>query len=160
MRLRIALATAGLLLGFYGVFRIVTQVPHHKLLVLAFWLIGALIIHDGILSPAVVSISWVLARVVRPRARRYLQFALIVGGLVTVIALPMIHREHIGPQSKALLRQNFSANLTILLAIIAVVTLAAYAVRIARDRTVPTAASPSPSPSPALLSPAPSSRDL
>ena len=146
MRLRIALATAGLLLGFYGVFRIVTQVPHHKLMVLAFWLIGALIIHDGLLSPAIVSISWVLARVVRPRARRYLQFALIAGGLVTVIALPMIHRQHKGPAVKALLRQNFSANLTLILAIIAVVTLAAYAVRVARDAMSPaeTAAPSSP----------------
>jgi hypothetical protein len=154
MRVRIALATAGLLLGFYGVFRIVTQVPHHKLMVLAFWLIGALVIHDGLLSPAVVSISWVLARVVRPRARRYLQFALITGGLVSVIALPMIHRQHQGPVSKALLRQNFSANLTLILAVIAVLTLAAYAVRVARDRTSPAVAAPS-SPMPAPSSPDP-----
>ena len=134
MRVRIALAAAGLLLLLYGVFRLVTQVPHAKRIGLAFWLIGALIIHDGILSPLVVSISWVLARVVPPRARRYLQFALIAGGLVTVIALPMIHRQKIGPAQKALLRQNFAANLTIILAVIAVLTLAAYAVRVARDR--------------------------
>jgi hypothetical protein len=134
MRVRIALAAAGLLLGFYGVFRIVTEVPHPKLIVLGFWLIGALVIHDGILSPLVVSISWVLARVVPPRGRRYLQFALIAGALVTVVALPMIHRQKIGPANKALLRQNFAANLTIILAVIAVLTLAAYAVRVARDR--------------------------
>jgi hypothetical protein len=134
MRVRIALAAAGLLLGLYGVFRLVTEVPHAKLIVLVFWLIGALVIHDGILSPLVVSVSWVLARVVRPRARRYLQFALIAGGLVTVIALPMIHRQKVGPASKALLRQNFTANLTIILAVIAVLTLVAYAIRVARDR--------------------------
>lgn len=139
MRVRIALAAAGLLLGLYGVFRIVTDVPHAKLIVLGFWLVGALVIHDGILSPLVVSISWVLARVVPPRARRYLQFALIAGGLVTVIALPMIHRQKIGPAHKALLRQNFTANLTIILAVIAVLTLAAYAIRVARDRMPPAA---------------------
>jgi hypothetical protein len=135
MRLRIALAVAGLVLGCYGVFRLVTEVPHPKLLVLGFWLVGALVIHDGILSPLVVAISWVLARVVPPRGRRYLQFALITGGLVTVIALPMIHRQKIGPANKAILRQNFSVNLSIVLALIAVLTLAAYAVRVARDRT-------------------------
>jgi hypothetical protein len=140
MRLRIALAVAGLLLGGYGVFRLVTEVPHAKLLVLGFWLVGALVIHDGILSPLVLAISWVLARVVPPRGRRYLQFALITGGLVTVIALPMIHRQKIGPAHKALLRQNFSVNLTIILAVVAVLTLGAYAVRVARDR-VPAAAS-------------------
>jgi hypothetical protein len=140
MRVRIALAVAGLLLGCYGVFRLVTEVPHAKLIVLVFWLIGALVIHDGILSPLVVSISWVLARVVPPRGRRYVQFALIAGALVTVIALPMIHRQKVGPANKAILRQNFSVNLTIILAVIAVLTLAAYAVRIARDR-VPAASS-------------------
>ncbi len=134
MRVRIALAAVGLLLGSFGVFRLVTEVPHAKLLVLGFWLVGALVIHDGILSPLVVSISWVLARVVPPRGRRHLQFALIAGGLVTVIALPMIHRQKIGPANKAILRQNFTANLTIILAVIAVLTLAAYAVRVARDR--------------------------
>ena len=145
MRVRIALAAAGLLLLLYGVFRLVTQVPHAKLIVLAFWLIGALIIHDGILSPLVVSISWVLARVVPPRARRYLQLALIAGGLVTVIALPMIHRQKIGPAQKALLRQNFAANLTIILAVIAVLTLSAYAIRVARDRVAtPPASRPDP----------------
>jgi hypothetical protein len=134
MRVRITLAAAGLLLGCYGVFRLVTEVPHAKLIVLGFWLVGALVIHDGILSPLVVSISWVLARVVPPRGRRYLQFALIAGALVTVIALPMIHRQKIGPANKAILRQNFSVNLTIILAVIAVLTLGAYAVRVARDR--------------------------
>jgi hypothetical protein len=143
MRLRIALAVAGLLLGFYGVFRLVTEVPHPKLLVLGFWLVGALVIHDGILSPLVVAISWVLARVVPPRGRRYLQFALIAGALVTVIALPMIHRQKIGPANKAILRQNFSVNLTIILAVIAVLTLAAYAVRVARDRMPAAAVAPS-----------------
>lgn len=134
MRARIALAAAGLFLLLYGAFRLVTQVPHAELIVLAFWLVGALVIQDGILSPLVVSVSWVLARAVPPRARRYLQFALIAGGLVTVVALPMIHRQKVGPAQKALLRQNFAANLTIILAVIAVVTLAAYAVRVARDR--------------------------
>lgn len=137
MRVRIGLAAAGALLALFGVFRLVTEVPHGKLIVLAFWLIGALIIHDGILSPLVVSVSWILARAVSARARRYLQFALIAASLVTVVALPMIHRQKVGPASKVLLRQNFGANLTIIIAVIAVLTLAAYAVRVARDRSVP-----------------------
>lgn len=145
MRVRVALGAAGLLLGLFGVFRLVTDVPPATLIVLAFWLIGALVIHDGMLSPLIVSISWVLARTVPPRARRYLQFALIVGGLVTVIALPMIHRQKVGPVQKALLRQDFTANLTIILAVVAVLSLAAYAVRVVRDRMpAPAAAAPEP----------------
>jgi hypothetical protein len=133
MRVRIALFAAGFLLLAFGVFRLFTQIPHPKLIMVGLWLIGALVIHDGILSPLVIGASWVLARVVPPRARRYLQFALIAGALVTVVAIPMIYREGKQPTSKAILRQNFGGNLTVLLGIIAALTLLAYAIRVARD---------------------------
>ena len=37
------------------------------------------------------------------RGRRYLQFGLIMAAMVTVIAVPMIHRDDREPPSKALL---------------------------------------------------------
>ena len=142
MRTRIALAVAGLLLGGFGVFRLLTQVPHPKLIMLGIWLIGALVIHDGILSPLVVSVSWVLAHVIPPRARRYVQAGLIMGALVTVIAIPMIYRRGHQPQVKAILQQNFGGNLTVLLGIIAAVSLLLYALQVARDRPGTAAAEP------------------
>jgi hypothetical protein len=134
MRTRVALALAGLLLGGFGVFRLFTQVPHPKLIMLGIWLIGALVIHDGILSPLVIAVSWILAHAVPPRARRYVQAALIMGGLVTVIAIPMIYRRGHQPQVKAILQQNFGGNLTVLLGIIGAVSLLLYALQVARDR--------------------------
>ena len=134
MRVRIALAVAGLLLGGFGVFRLFTQVPHPKLIMLGIWLIGALVIHDGILSPLIVSLSWVLAKVIPPRARRYVQLALIMSAIVTVIAIPMIYRRGHQPQVKAILQQNFGGNLTVLIGIIAAVSLLLYALQVARDR--------------------------
>ena len=71
------------------------------------------------------------------RGRRYLQVALIIAGLVTVIAVPMIYLRGSQPPAKALLLQNYGGNLTVLLALVAVVSLALYAVRVARDRTSP-----------------------
>jgi len=133
MRLRLPLGIAGILLGLFGVFRLLTQVPPSALVVLALWLVGALVIHDGILSPIVAGVGWAIARVVPPRARRYLQGALIMSALVTVIALPMIHRQGSQPRSKSLLLQNFGLNLTLLIGIIAALSLLAYAVRVARD---------------------------
>ena len=55
-------------------------------------------------------------------------------GLVTVIALPMIYLRGQPAAVKALLLRNYGANLTLIIAIIAVITLALYAVRVARDR--------------------------
>ena len=135
MRLRLPLGIAGVLLSLFGVFRLVTQVPPFPLVILALWLVGALVIHDGILSPVVVGVGWAIARVVRPRARRYLQVALIMAALVTVIAIPMIYRQDSQPRSKSMLLQNFGLNLTLLIGIIAALSLLAYAVRVARDQS-------------------------
>ena len=50
-RWRVILAVAGILLGLFGVGRLVTEIPSYSLKWLAVWLIAALLIHDGILSP-------------------------------------------------------------------------------------------------------------
>ncbi len=135
MRLRLPLGIAGILLGLFGVFRLLTQVPPSALVVLALWLVGALVIHDGILSPIVAGVGWAIACVVPPRARRYLQGALIMSALVTVIALPMIYRQGSQPRSKSLLLQDFGLNLTLLIGIIAALSLLAYAARVAREQS-------------------------
>ena len=131
---RIAFATAGILLGLFGAFRLLTQVEPLNLLVLAGWVIGAVIIHDGILSPAVVGVGWVLARTVPARARRYLQGALIVIGLVTVVAIRLILLRGREPASKAILLRDYGGNLTLLIALAAAASLGLYAMRVARDR--------------------------
>lgn len=123
----------GLLMG-YGLLRLYVDVPSADLVVLALWLVGVVVIHDGLLSPAVVGVGWAISRLVPARARRYLQAALIAGGLVTVIALPMIYRQGKQPPSKAILQQDFAGNLTVLLAVTALLSLLAYALRVAGDR--------------------------
>ncbi len=134
---RIVLAVVGVGVGTYGIFQLLTQLPWQTLALLALWLIGALIIHDGLLSPAVIGVGAALRRYVPDRGRRYLQFGLIMAAMVTVIAVPMIYRANTQPPAKALLLQDFGINLTVLLAAIGGGTLIAYAIRVARDRSVP-----------------------
>jgi hypothetical protein len=134
---RIVLAVVGIGIGTYGISQLLTQIPRQTLVLLAVWLIGALIIHDGLLSPAVVGVGAALRRYIPDRGRRYVQFGLIMAAMVTVIAVPMIYRAHTQPPVKALLLQDFAINLTVLLAAIGGGTLIAYAIRVARDRTVP-----------------------
>jgi hypothetical protein len=130
-RQRLVIGTAGVLLGLFGVLRLLTEIPLGDLLVLAGWLIGAVVIHDGILSPIIVALGWTIGRLVPPRARRYLQFALIVAGLVTIVAIPLIYREDTQPASEAILQQRYGLNLTVLLGMIAAITLIAYALQVA-----------------------------
>jgi hypothetical protein len=130
---RIILAIAGILLGLFGVYRLFSEIPLSSLVALGVWLLAALLIHDGLLSPAVVGIGSLLRRFVPDRGRGYLQAALLMGGLVTVIALPMIYLRGSQPAVKALLLQNYGLNLTLILGLIAVITLSLYAIRVARD---------------------------
>jgi hypothetical protein len=133
---RIVLGVVGVGVGTYGIFQLLTQLPRQTLVLLALWLIGALIIHGGLLSPAVIGVGAALRRYVPDRGRRYLQFGLIMAAIITVIAVPMIYRANTQPPAKALLLQDSGINLTVLLAAIGGGTLIAYAIRVARDRSV------------------------
>jgi hypothetical protein len=139
---RIILVIAGVGLGLFGIFRLGTEIPLANLGWLLVWLAVAVAIHDGLLSPFVVGLGWLLRRLVPDRARRYLQFALIVSGLVTVIAIPLIYLRGSQPVAKALLLRNYGANLALVLGLITVVTLVVYAVRVARARPPSTRSAP------------------
>lgn len=130
---RITLATAGLLLGLFGVYRLFTEIPLPSLVVLGVWLLAALLVHDGLVSPAVVGLGVLLRRLIPDRGRGYLQAALLIGVPVTVVALPMIYLRGSQPAVKALLLRNYGLNLTLILGLIAVITLSLYAIRVARD---------------------------
>ena len=132
-RWRYALVAAGVLLLLYGGARLIAEVPR-ALPGLVLWMVGIVVIHDGLLSPLVVGVGWFLARTVPPGGRRYLQAALIIGGLITIIAIPLIARRGTQPPAKALLLQNYGANLAILLGLVAALNLAAYLVTASRDR--------------------------
>ncbi len=132
--LRIGLGAVGGLLLAYGAFRLLHGLPLPTLLVLGGWLLGALVIHHGLLSPAVLAIGAALHGL-PDRARGFVQAALIMTAAVTVIALPLIIRQFSQPAAKAMLLQHYGGNLALLIGVIVLGTLIAYAIRVARDRT-------------------------
>ena len=79
----------------------------------------------------------VLLRRVPARARTHLQGALVAGGIVTVIALPLIYREGSQPDAKAILDQDFRLNLTVLVGGIATAAVTSYLWRCVRARRAP-----------------------
>ena len=132
--LRIGLGAVGGLLLAYGAFRLLHGLPLPTLLVLGGWLLAALVIHHGLLSPAVLAVGAAL-RGLPDRARGFVQAALIMTAAVTVIALPLIIRQLSQPAAKAMLLQHYGPNLALLIGVIALGTSIAYAIRVARDRT-------------------------
>jgi uncharacterized membrane protein YidH (DUF202 family) len=126
----------GILLLAYGIWRIFQFSAATQPRQLGIWLAAALVLHDGILSWLVVGVGWLLARFVPGRARGYLQGALITGGLVTLVAIPLIYRRGKSQPGQALLERDYLANLLIIFACIAAVTGAAYLVRVRREARV------------------------
>ena len=132
-RWRLVLGVVGVLVVLYGIVNLGVHIPIQTLAWVAVWLIAAVIIHHGVVSPVVIAVSSLLRRLIPDRGRRYLQAALITAVPVTVIAIPLIYRQGSQPPSKALLLQNFTANLGLLLGIIGAVCLVGYAIRVARN---------------------------
>ena len=102
------------------------------LFVLGVWLVAAVAIHDGLIAPITVG-TGVALTFVPPRSRRYLQGALLVGALITVIAVPLIGRQGTQPEAKAILLRDYCANLALLLGMTAAVALVLYALRVLRE---------------------------
>jgi hypothetical protein len=129
---RIALGVAGGLLLTFGLFRLVTELDPDDLFVLGVWLAAAVVLHDGLVAPITVGTGVALTRV-PPRARRYLQGALLVGALITIIAIPLIWRQGTQAEPKAILLRDYATNLTLLLGLTAAVALVLYALRVLRN---------------------------
>jgi hypothetical protein len=134
MRTRLALGAAGLALITFGIVRIFENSDRTNPRGLARWLIGAVILHDGILVPATMVLGFVITHVFRPRARRYVQGALIASGLITIIAIPLIDRRGSQPAVKALEQQNYGLHLGILVALVCGAALLAYVAQVVLDR--------------------------
>ena len=132
-RIGLAIAGAGFLL--WGFYQIPGNITAKELMLLAIWLVGVVVVHDGLISPAVLGVGWLLRRFVPDRARRYVQFGLIAAALVTVIAIPLILQQGSQPVSKALLLQPYGLHLAWLLGLIGGASLVAYTVAVVRDRS-------------------------
>ena len=130
---RMIIGVGGVLLALFGVARLLSETAGGHLLVLGAWLVGALVLHDAVLSPMIIAIGAVLRRL-PPRARGSVQGALVAGGIVTIVAIPLISRAGTQPEAKAILDQDYRANLTVLLALILVTAVVAYLLRAARER--------------------------
>ena len=131
---RIALGVAGGMLLAFGAFRLVTTLNPADLRALVLWLIVAVVLHDGVIAPLTAGTGVLLTKV-PPRPRRYLQGALVVGALLTFIAVPLIYRRATQPAVKAILLRNYAGNLALLLGCIAAVALALYAARVLHERS-------------------------
>jgi len=130
---RLGVGVAGALLLGYGSLRLLTGTTVADLRSLAIWLVGAVVIHDGLVSPAVLGAGRALGRI-PPRPRRFAQAGLVVSGMLVVVAAPLIYRQGTQTPSKALLLRDYTENLALLLLLVAGVSTGGYLWSLSRDQ--------------------------
>lgn len=133
-RTRLILGAIGVLVMAYGAWRILGTARLTRPRTLAVWLVAAVVLHDGVLAPLTMTAGYILGRIFRPRARRYVVGGLVTAAMVTAVAIPLIHRRGTQPTSTTLEVQDYTTHLVVILGVIAAVTTIGYLARLARDR--------------------------
>lgn len=109
----VALACTG-----YGVWAIVSTQRLASLPRTAGWLAGLLVLHDGVLAPALVVVGFVLARMLPGRARPLVTAGLVVSALVVAVALPLVLGLGTRNGDPSRLPLPYGRNLALLLAVV------------------------------------------
>jgi hypothetical protein len=122
-RVRIALILFGLAFMGLGAYVAWIWLSHKQYARVIEWLIGALIVHDGIIAPAVF-VSTLIARRLGDRIPAaviaLVQGALVIAGIVTLLFLPEVLKKAIGTASSSILPQNYALNLALFYVVLGV----------------------------------------
>lgn len=104
---RLALGAAGTALGAWGAWLLLPQVTLELLL----WLGGGVVLHDFLIAP-LVGLTGLL--VTRPS----IGIGLVVTGVLTLIAVPLLWREHSGPVNPGLHDRDYPTGVAVALALV------------------------------------------
>ncbi|WP_329402464.1 hypothetical protein [Streptomyces melanogenes] len=125
---RYVMGALGLALMGLGVSLVWAQSPWD----VAVWLVGSIVLHDGLIAPLVLLVGVGVA-LTRPGVRGPVRAALVTAGCLTAIALPDILRP--GPHNNAtVLPLDYVRNWLVLLGVVGVGAGVVVAVRHVRGR--------------------------
>lgn len=125
---RVVLIAGGIALLGVGGLTLLMDVEPKAYIGILLWFAGAIIIHDGIIAPVVFGVGVVLRRAGRrlPGAvLAILQAGIVVVSIVTALVVPEILKQDIGSANPTILPLDYMANLGVVYAIVAVLTIAA-----------------------------------
>ncbi|MFJ2977780.1 hypothetical protein ACIPEP_02870 [Curtobacterium sp. NPDC087082] len=137
---RIVLVVVGVLVIAFGAYVLVTTVRPNRIWGLATWLLGAVILHDAILSPFVVGVGLLLrrtGRTLRGWALVVVQAVVVLGSVLALVVLPEIAAKAHGQKNPTVLPFDYGARLLLVegvLLLVVVVVLVVAARRPARVR--------------------------
>ena len=129
-RWRIGLVVAGVLLLIVGGLVLLADVAPSNYVGLAVWLLGALIIHDGIAAVGVIAVQIAFRKVGRRIpfvVIAILQGAIVVGAVMALIVFPQIYKSAIGANNPSVVPLDYSGNLVVFYLVLGALTALAIA---------------------------------
>jgi hypothetical protein len=124
---RLGLGAAGVAAGLYGAWLAWSR--GHDLLDLVVWLAAGVVLHDGVLSLAVLAVGAVVVRVLPAVAKAPTVVGLVVLGSATLFAVPVLGRFGARPDNPTLLDRSYWAGWLLLAALVVASVVAASLVR-------------------------------
>jgi hypothetical protein len=125
--MRFATGAAGVLLGLYGAWLLVTR--EDMLADVAVWLVAGVVLHDAVLAAVTLALGALAVRVLPAPARAPVVVGLVVLGTTTLFAVPVLGRFGARADNPTLLDRDYTAGWLVLAAITAVAVVAAALVR-------------------------------
>jgi hypothetical protein len=104
------------------------------------WFLGAAVIHDGLIAPAVLLVGFVVARPLPAPLRGPVQGGLIVSAVVALFSLPLVRGYGVRPDNPTVVFRDYGPALVAVLAAVWVITTAVTVLSYHRSRrpsTVP-----------------------
>ena len=95
------------------------------------WLIGGVLLHDGVLAPITLLVWFVVTRVLSIRLPAAVVVGAVVLGSLTLVAVPVLGRHHARPDNLTLLDRPYLLGWFV----VAGLTLLAVTVAVLRERT-------------------------
>jgi hypothetical protein len=124
---RFGLGTLGVLAGMYGAWLVLSR--GHDLVNLLVWLVAGVVLHDAVLSAAVLALGAVALRVLPAAARAPAVVGFVVLGSATLFAVPVLGRFGARADNPSLLDRSYWAGWLVLAALTLAGVVAASLVR-------------------------------
>lgn len=107
MRARLLIGAAGVVVGLFGAYLLLSRQDHDQLISAAIWLASGVVLHDFVLAPVVLVLVAVGGRLVPTAFRAPAIVGLIVLGTATVVAIPVLGGFGERPDNPSLLDRDY-----------------------------------------------------
>lgn len=122
---RVILIALGVIVLGVGAVVMFTEVRPAQIVGVGIWIVGAIVIHDAILSPVLLGIDVLMRRAgrrVRLGVVVIIQVGIVVGAVMSLLVIPEVYAKTLGPKNDTVLPLDYGLNLALFWAATAVLT--------------------------------------